>query len=67
MNSKGIKQRICPFDGEPCGKDCPDRYKDDPAGGCFLTTARELGVILWLVGDDQAIMIFNGGRRHGQQ
>ena len=42
MNSKGIKQRICPLDGKPCEKDCPDRYKDEPAGGCFLTTAREL-------------------------
>lgn len=67
MSSKGIKQRICPLDGKPCEKDCPDRYKDEPAGGCFLTTARELGATVLPIGDDLAITIFNGGRRHGQQ
>lgn len=30
------KQRICPLDGMPCSKNCPDRYPDDPAGGCVL-------------------------------
>lgn len=25
-----MKQRICPLDGKPCEKKCPDRYKDDP-------------------------------------
>jgi len=34
---------ICPLDGKPCESDCPDRYKDRPGGGCFLTTAQELG------------------------
>ena len=27
------KQRICPLDGMPCSKKCPDRYPDDPASG----------------------------------
>lgn len=38
-----MKQVICPLDGKPCENDCPDRYKDQPEGGCFLTTAQELG------------------------
>ena len=29
-------QRICPLDGKPCEKDCPDRYQNDPQGGCIL-------------------------------
>lgn len=29
---------ICPLDGSPCAKDCPDRYVDNPEGGCVLTT-----------------------------
>lgn len=38
-----MKQRICPLDGKSCEADCPDRYTDDPAGGCILTTVLELG------------------------
>ena len=38
-----MKDIICPLDGKPCEKDCPDRYIDHPGGGCFLTTAQELG------------------------
>lgn len=37
------KEIICPLDNKPCEKDCPDRYVDQPKGGCFLTTALELG------------------------
>ena len=35
-----MKDIICPLDGKPCEKDCPDRYIDHPGGGCFLTTAQ---------------------------
>lgn len=35
---------ICPLDGKPCEKDCPDRYVDAPGGGCILTTAWEQGI-----------------------
>ncbi len=38
-----MEQLICPLDGKPCEKDCPDRYIDHPSGGCFLTTAQEMG------------------------
>ena len=38
-----MPQVICPLDNQPCEQDCPDRYKDAPEGGCFLTTAMELG------------------------
>ena len=33
---------ICPFDSKPCDPYCRYRYKDQP-GGCYLTTAEELG------------------------
>ena len=38
-----MRQVICPLDGKPCEQDCPDRYIDQPEGGCILTTAMELG------------------------
>ena len=38
-----MKQLICPVDGKPCDPQCPDRYIDREQGGCFLTTAQELG------------------------
>ncbi len=38
-----MKDVICPIDGRPCEKDCPDRYIEQPGGGCALTTAKELG------------------------
>ena len=39
-----MKDIICPLDGKPCEKDCPDRYIDHPGGGCFLTTAQGWGL-----------------------
>lgn len=36
--------RICPLDGLPCEKDCPDRFYDTPDGGCQLTLALDMGV-----------------------
>ena len=38
-----MRQVICPLDGKPCEQDCPDRYIDQPEGGCILTTAMGLG------------------------
>lgn len=38
-----MKEIICPLDGRPCEKNCPDRYRDQPEGGCWITTAQELG------------------------
>lgn len=37
-----MKQRICPLDGKPCEKNCPDRYKDDPRGGCILVAMHDV-------------------------
>ena len=30
-----MSDRICPLDGKPCEKDCPDRFHDTPDGGCL--------------------------------
>ena len=38
-----MRQIICPLYGKPCEQDCPDRYINQPEGGCLLTTAEELG------------------------
>lgn len=44
-----MKQLVCPIDGKPCEKDCPDRYIDRAEGGCVLTTAREMGFNVLIV------------------
>lgn len=36
-----MKQRICPLDGKPCEKSCPDRYPNDPRGGCILVAMHD--------------------------
>mgnify|MGYP000034293190 CR=1 FL=1 len=55
---------ICPLDGKPCEKDCPDRYIDHPGGGCFLTTAQELGAkIIDLGGGDVGMMFTPNGKK----
>lgn len=38
-----MSETICPIDGLPCDPACPDRYTDQPEGGCILTTAIERG------------------------
>lgn len=38
-----MKRIICPIDGLPCEQGCPDRYQNQPEGGCLITTALELG------------------------
>lgn len=40
---EGLPSVICPFDGLPCKTDCPDRYRDRPAGGCLFTDAQVMG------------------------
>ena len=53
-----IKQIICPLDNLPCEKDCPDRYTDTPNGGCFLTTAQDLGAQVCYLGGDSVCLLF---------
>ena len=53
-----MKTIICPLDGSPCEKDCPDRYVDRPEGGCVLTTAQELGAKFLNFGGGNIGMIF---------
>lgn len=43
MLGDGPPLAICPFDGQPCETDCPDRYKDRPAGGCLFSDASAMG------------------------
>lgn len=57
-----MNQLICPLDNLPCELDCPDRYKDQPEGGCMLTTAREMGArILDFGGGDVGMLFMPGG------
>lgn len=53
-----MKDVICPLDGRPCEKDCPDRYTDQLNGGCTLTTARELGAKIIDLGGGDIGMLF---------
>ena len=42
---------ICPLDGKPCEKECPDRFVDTPDGGCLLTMALGVGAsVMYLDG-----------------
>ena len=53
-----MKDVICPLDGQPCEKDCPDRYTDYPGGGCVLTTVQELGMKIIDLGHGNIGMMF---------
>ena len=44
-----MNEIICPIDGRSCDPDCPDRYVDQPEGGCILTTASELGCKVFIL------------------
>lgn len=44
-----MNEIICPIDGRSCDPDCPDRYMDQPEGGCILTTALELGCKVFIL------------------
>lgn len=62
-----MKQVICPLDRKPCSRDCPDRYQDQPEGGCMLTTPQEPGAqIIDLGGGDVGMMFLPGGSANGQ-
>lgn len=56
-----MNQVICPLDNQPCELDCPDRYKDEPSGGCMLSTAAELGGEVRYLGGDTVGIIFRPG------
>lgn len=63
---RNVKRLICPLDKKPCERDCPDRYTDQPEGGCYLTTAQELGAkILDFGGGNVGMMFLPGGEHHG--
>lgn len=53
-----MKDVICPLDGRPCEKDCPDRYTDQLNDGCTLTTARGLGAKIIDLGGGDIGMLF---------
>ena len=57
-----MNQVICPLDKSPCEADCPDRYKDTPEGGCFLTTAQEFGATILGLGGDTVGVLFTPGK-----
>lgn len=40
---------LCPLDGLPCAEDCPDRYRDEPGGGCLLTTLMEFADVMIVI------------------
>lgn len=49
----------CPIDNTPCDPECPDRFHDQPEGGCILTLAQELGAKLLPLGGGYTAMIFS--------
>ena len=54
-----MNDRICPIDGNPCEKDCPDRFTDTPDGGCLLTLFQDMELpVLYL--DDQGVRLLSG-------
>lgn len=54
-----MNDRICPIDGKPCEKDCPDRFTDTPDGGCLLTPFQDMELpVLYL--DDQGARLLSG-------
>ncbi len=60
-----MKQLLCPLDGKPCEADCPDRYRDQPDGGCMLTMAQEMGAQIMNLGGGDVATVFrpNHGRK----
>lgn len=52
-----MKDRICPLDGKPCEKDCPDCFHDTPDGGCQLTIVQDMGGKLLFVDGQEVIML----------
>ncbi len=56
-----MKTAICPLDGCPCAVDCPDRFPDEPEGGCHLTVAAELGAKVVDFGGNTVGLVFSPG------
>lgn len=61
-----MEQLRCPLDGQPCEQDCPDRYKDQPEGGCLLTTARELGAKIIRLDGNKVRLLFSPERKESK-
>ena len=40
---------LCPLDWLPCEENCPDRYRDEPGGGCLLTTLMEFADVMIVI------------------
>lgn len=53
-----MKDRICPIDSRPCEKDCPDRFKDTPDGGCLLTLFEDMGAQIVHLGGQEYGAVF---------
>ena len=61
-----MQQIICPLDNQPYEQDCPDRYQDQPEGGCFLTTAQELGATVLALGGNNVGLLFSPERKENK-
>lgn len=61
-----MQQIICPLDNQPCEKDCLDRYQDQSEGGCFLTTAQELGATVLALGGNNVGLLFSPERKENK-
>ena len=61
-----MQQIICPLDNQPCEQDCPDRYQDQPEGGCFLTTAQELGATVLALGGNNVGLLLSPERKENK-
>lgn len=53
-----MNDRICPIDGKPCEKDCPDRFTDTPDGGCQLTLFQDMGAKIVHLGGQEYGAVF---------
>ena len=61
-----MKQLICPLDKKPCEQDCPDRYTDQLEGGCYMTTAQELGATVLALGGNNVGLLFSPERKENK-
>ena len=61
-----MKKIICPIDGKPCEKSCPDRYTDRKEGGCALTTVQELGATIINFGGGTYGSLFRPANEEGR-
>lgn len=60
-----MKETICPIDGRPCDPACPERYHDQQ-GGCWLTTAQEMGAQLLPLGGDTVAVVYLPDQKGGE-